>query len=239
MILYATLGLCALGAAALVYGYDLYDREPKLALLAAAGLGALTMALAEPLEVLTFGLFEEPGLLLVAAVASLEEEALKLLVVVIFAVFARRIFNDPMDGLIYGSLAGLGAALEEGVAVMRRGAAGGTFLPPEELVRLCGHLVFGGIGGFGVACARLRRAGWPWALTLGFGAAVALHFGWDVLALRSEPLAARATLDTLMGAALMLGGLLLYGRLVVVASAWSQRVFSPGRVRRLGGWPRL
>ena len=160
--------------------------------------------------------------------ASLEEEALKLLVVVLFAVFARRIFNDPMDGIIYGSLAGLGAALEEGVAVLRRGPPAGR-PSPEELVRLCGHLVFGGLGGFGVGRARLRQPGWPWAVALGFGAAVSLHFGWDVLALRSESSPGAGDPRHGAGSRPDAGRVLLYGRLVIVASSWSQRVFSPGR----------
>jgi hypothetical protein len=125
------------------------------------------------------------------------------------------------------------------VAVLRSGPRDGSFLPLEELVRLCGHLVFGGIGGFGVGRARLRQPGWPWAVALGFVAAVALHFGWDVIALRSESLRPEATRDTMLGAVLMLGGMMLYGRLVIVASSWSQRLFSPGEIRRLGGWPRL
>ena len=104
-------------------------------------------------------------------------------------------------------------------------------------MRLCGHLVFGGMGGFGVGCARLRQPGWPWAVALGFGSAVALHFGWDVLALRSESLLPQATLDTCSEPPSCWSGFILYGRLVIVASSWSQRLFSPGQVRRLGGWP--
>jgi len=236
VLLYLTLGLCALGAAALVYRYDLYDREPKGALAAAVGLGAAAMALAGPLETAVFRHLERPGPVALAAVASLSEEALKLAVVGLFALGARKIFNDPMDGLIYGSMAGLGAALEEGVATLRlaRGEPAG-WLPPEELVRLCGHLVFGGVGGFGVARASLRQPGGGRALAVGFTAAVALHFGWDVIALRRES-APGSGLDVVLGMALMLAGFALYGRLVMVASSWSQRLFSPGLVRRLGAW---
>jgi RsiW-degrading membrane proteinase PrsW (M82 family) len=122
LLLYLTFALCGLGAAALVYRYDLYDREPIPAAALAVGLGAITMALADPLERLIFAYLRTESAAALAAVAALVEEGFKLLVVVVFAVFARRVFNDPMDGLIYGSLAGLGAALEEGVAVLRGGA---------------------------------------------------------------------------------------------------------------------
>jgi RsiW-degrading membrane proteinase PrsW (M82 family) len=239
LILYLTLGLCALGAAALVYRYDLYDREPKGAVAACVALGALAMSLAGPIETAIFRSLSQPGPVAIAAVASITEESLKLLVVGLLAVFAHRIFNDPMDGLIYGSMAGLGAALEEAVAGLRAAGPHGAFggwLPPEELVRLCGHLVFGGVGGFGVGRARLRQSGGAWALAVGFVAAVALHFGWDVIALRAEAGGRSGYADAALGASLMLTGFALYGRLVVVASSWSQRLFSPGLVRRLGAF---
>jgi RsiW-degrading membrane proteinase PrsW (M82 family) len=229
VILYGTLVLCAIGAALLVYRYDLYDREPLRLLGLAAVLGAGAMALAGRSEQFTIERLGLEGHFALAAMAALQEETLKLLAVVALAVFARRHFNDPMDGIIYGSMAGLGAALEEGVAMLRGRPPGGAWLPPEEIVRLCGHLVMGGIGGFGVGQVRLRRRGGVLALGLGFGAAVCLHFGWDILALGGS-LAPGASL---FAAALMLGGFLLYGRLVAVASSWSQQVFSPGRVRRL------
>jgi RsiW-degrading membrane proteinase PrsW (M82 family) len=233
VILYSTLALCALGAATLVYRYDLYDREPLPALGRAAILGAAAMALAGPAELLTLRFLGTEGPLALAAVAAFEEETLKLLVVLLLAVFASRVFNDPMDGLIYGSMVGLGAALEEGVAVLRHRAGEGPWLPPEELVRMCGHLVMGGIGGFGVGRARFRQPGWPLALGLGLLAALSLHFGWDFLALRAEPLRAGPSRQALLGAALMLAGMLLYGRLVVVASRWSRRFFSPESTRAL------
>ena len=46
MILYSTLGLCALAAAVLVYRHDLYDREPLplLGLTVALGAGAIGLA---------------------------------------------------------------------------------------------------------------------------------------------------------------------------------------------------
>ena len=46
MILYATLALCAGGAALSVYRHDLFDRKPTWLLALSVGLGALTVALA-------------------------------------------------------------------------------------------------------------------------------------------------------------------------------------------------
>jgi len=232
VILYLTLGICSLGGAALVYRYDLYDREPPAMLALTVGLGAGAMALAGRLEAASFARLETDSTATLALVGAGYEEALKLLVVALLALLARS-FNDPMDGLIYGSMSGLGMALEEGVAVLRAMPSGGGMLPPEELVRLCGHLVMGGIGGFGVGCLFFRGwKGMPGA-TGSFLSAVLLHFGWDVAALRAEAGTGLGGRESLLGAALMLAGLLLYGRLVVIGSRWSQQVFAPGLPQRL------
>jgi RsiW-degrading membrane proteinase PrsW (M82 family) len=104
VILYATLGWCTLGAAIVVYRHDLYDREPipLLALTVLLGMGAMSLAGHVEAWTLSSSRLTTPGA--IATVAALEEELLKLLVVVAIAVGARRQFNDPIDGLIYGSM---------------------------------------------------------------------------------------------------------------------------------------
>jgi RsiW-degrading membrane proteinase PrsW (M82 family) len=235
VILYVTFAACAAGAALLVYRYDLYDREPWPLVALSVGLGAGGMACAGWLEAVTFRRFDVGSLAALAFLAAGYEETLKLLAVIALALFFRS-FNDPMDGLIYGSMAGLGAALEEGIAVLRAAPAGGWLLPPEELVRLCGHLVMGGIGGFGVGCLVYRDGRWPRAMAASFLSAVLLHFGWDLAALRAEAGGGPAGGDALLSASLMLAGFILYGRLVRLGSLWSQQVFAPGAPVRLGRW---
>ncbi len=227
VFLYLTLGLSGLGVAVLVYRYDLYDREPKALLVATVALGAAAMTLAGRLESATLARLHTNAPPVLAWVGASYEEALKLLVVILIALFARRAFNDPMDGLIYGSMAGLGAALEEGVAVIRALPRATGLVPPEELVRLCGHLVMGGIGGFGMSCVVTKRPRALAAVALSLFTAVALHFGWDLVALSADAGVVRAGRNGLLGAALMLAGLLLYGRLVVLGSRWSKDVFAP------------
>ncbi len=232
MIVYVTFGVCAVGAAVLVYRYDLYDREPFSLLALSVGMGAAGMACAGWLEAVTFRGLDTASITTLALLAASYEETLKLVTVVALAVMARS-FNDPMDGLIYGSMAGLGAALEEGIAVLRAAPGSGGVLPPEELVRLSGHLVMGGIGGFGVGCLVYRDGRWPRAVAASFLAALLLHFGWDLAALHAETVPG-VDRDALLSAALMLAGFLLYGRLVVLGSRWSQQVFAPGAPRRRG-----
>ena len=230
------LGLCALGAAVLVYRHDLYEREPLLLLALTVALGAGGMWLAGQAEAWTLGVSRFTGARAIAAVAALEEELMKLLVVVAIALLARREFNDPMDGLIYGSMAGLGMAVEESVYYMRQLPPGKLLLPPAELVRVSGHLVMGGISGFALGMAALRRERWPLVLIACFCAATTLHFGWDWIVL-SAPGAALGTREAWSGAALMLAGLLLYGALTAIASEQSHRLFAPGSPSRLWGWP--
>lgn len=239
MILYAPLALCAAGAIALVYRYDLYDREPPVLLSFAVGLAALLMFLAGTIESWALGALGVSSPPAIAWIAAVTEETLKLIAVLTVAGTARREFNDPMDGLIYGSMAGLGMALEESVAYLRAGmtAPGPQVLPPGEVVRLCGHLVMGGIGGFGVGMAALRKRGWPAALCGGWLAAIGLHFGWDWIALRAESASGFAPVHAASAALLMLAGFLLYGALVSLASRWSHDLFAPDLPARLWGWP--
>ncbi len=233
MILYSTLGLCALAAAVLVYRHDLYDREPLPLLGLTIALGAGAIGLAGRAEEWTFAALRLASPREIAAVVALLEELGKLAVVTAIALLARRAFNDPMDGIIYGSMAGLGMAVEESVYCLRGSTA--KLLPPEEVVRICGHLVMGGIGGFALGMARVRRRGWPLAIPAGFAAAVGLHFGWDWLALSAS---ARGFTEAQAGlaVALMLGGMLAYGALLTIASHWSHALFSPGSPERVWSW---
>jgi hypothetical protein len=94
----------------------------------------------------------------------------------------------------------------------------------------------GGIGAFGVGPAALRRRAWPLTLAAGFLAATGLHFAWDWLALSADGLHLGLR-HTLIGVAIMVGGLLAYGALTAVGSAWSHRLFAPDRPALLWGWP--
>jgi len=177
------------------------------------------------------------GVLEIAAVAAVTEEALKVLVVVVVALLAHREFDDPMDGVVYGSMAGLGAALEESLFYAASSPAGGVWVPAGELVRLWAHVVLGGISGFSLGFwrARPRRAAFATGVLL--AVAIVLHFAWDAIVLSIPGGFAPTLAQSLAGVGLMVGSLILYGRLVTLASAKSKRQFAPHSRQELWGWP--
>ena len=238
VVLYASLALCALIIAMIVYRYDLYDREPivLLALAVAAGAGAMWLAgRAEVFWLTRVWPDRVDSAPLIAWLAGTHEEAGKLIVVVLIALVFGGRFNDPMDGLIYGSFAGLGTAVEESLGVLDR--LGPESLPAQEPVRLAGHLVMGGIGSAGlglwkggVRCGAVLAAG-------SFALAVGVHVLWDLVAVPAQAAGAMSGARTVAALAVMALGLVCYAGLVVTASAASRRMFEPGSRRRVWGWP--
>jgi RsiW-degrading membrane proteinase PrsW (M82 family) len=235
MSLYVAVALSACLAGLLVYRYDLYNREPWHLLVLAAALGALAMRGAGAVETLSLGFVDGP--VVRAAIAALDEELARLGVVSVIAVTFRAQFDDPMDGIIYGSIVGLGMAVEESFYLLNLMRAPNVLTLPVELVRLLGHLVMGGIAGFGVGMAAMKVRGWPSMLIRSFAIALAIHFAWDWIALASPDGASLPAGRSFLGIAVMLGGVLAYGRLVVEGARLSKVRFAPASVRSLWGWP--
>lgn len=240
MILYLTLASCAFLAGWLVYRYDMYEREPWYMLLFAVALGAGAMYLNGYFKVedrfllLLLGWPVEVGSAFVAAVT---EECLRLLLVMALAIFVRSQFNDPMDGIIYGCLIGLGMAIEESVSFLRENNADPSYLPPNEILRLIGHLIMGGITGFAVGMFRMRMKRWAAALAGCLLFSMLLHFAWDIIAFKTIAAGGSPLSVRLITVLLMLTGMGFFGYLVVLASEWSRQEFAPDQKHRLWGWP--
>jgi RsiW-degrading membrane proteinase PrsW (M82 family) len=240
MLLYAMLALSALGIALLVYRYDLYEREPWPMLLLAVLLGAVLMWVAGRVQIFAITRLGARAAsdfnFSISAAAAVTEELAKLAVVVVIALGWRRQFNDPIDGLMYGSFAGLGCAIEE--AVFLHGVPPlAAVMPLQEPIRLLGHLVMGGIAGFGVGLWRVRFAAWPVAIAACWAAAAGLHFTWDRIAFSAADHGRMLPYHTIGAIATMFTGLFLYGSLVAVASGMSRRLFAPDSPTKLLGWP--
>ena len=237
-MIYAALLVSAVATVALVWRYDMYEKEPWWMILIAIAGGAVVMWNLSWIEDITIQWISpnEYSVTVISAVAATHEELGKLLIVVAIALLARKQFNDPMDGVIYGSMAGLGAALEESFGVLQGLPDVDWAAARPELVRYAGHLVMGGIGGFGVGMAVIRKRGWPLVLAGGLAVSMLIHFLWDVIALTVR---GRDEMDpklSLASTGLMLTGMLVYGILVTIGSRWSREVFDPTSERRL--WTR-
>jgi RsiW-degrading membrane proteinase PrsW (M82 family) len=237
---YAAYVVCAASAALLVYRYDLYDREPWPLLVTVAVAGAAVMRLVSGIEdaILDRLTGASASPYLPAFVAAFCEEGARLSMVAALAVMVPRFFNDPMDGLVYGSMAGIGMAIEESWAILSQ--PGAASLSPAELVRLSGHLVMGGITGFGVGV--MKRPGvqarqWTASLAGCLAVSMLLHVLWDVAALAQMLSGGRARWSPVAGSAIMLAGMIVYAALVVTGARWSRERFAPASRKTLWGWP--
>jgi len=156
-------------------GRDL-NPEPSRAIWAtffwgvASTAGVLLVAL--PLGIFS-DLFRTPlerGLWDAFATAALPEETAKLAVVLLFA--ARRpAFDEPMDGMVYGAVAGLGFAALENVLYVLDGGFGLAIV--RALTCVPAHAAWGAILGYTVGRVRFSGApkltlagGWLWAVAL-------------------------------------------------------------------------
>ena len=238
MTVYATMVLGAILVGGLVYRYDMYEKEPWYMLAGTAALGAATMWLLGYLEDLSLSFFPPPRTsVVIAAVAATHEEFAKLGIVLVIALAIPSQLNDPMDGIIYGSIAGLGMAVEESVFYMSFSNPQGFLLPPSEVVRLVCHPLMGGICGFAIGMKRMQMSAWPSVLAGCMTLSLTFHFLWDWVAFSALFEGDKRWWPHIASALLMLAGILFYGGLVEIASDWSRQVFAPHGARSLWGWP--
>lgn len=242
MASYIVLALGGLLFGAMVCRYDMHEREPWWMLVCAALAGVLTMGLAYVVQ----GLIEPAALraesdlvprIIMAVAAGVSEEVGKLAVPVAALLFIRKHFNDPMDGLVYGSLAGLGAAIFEG-------AWWQWFVPqPEDtaaitthgpnLMRLLMHTLWGGIVGSALGLIVMKRDA-RLKLAQRVGGVMLIHFAWDFF-IGFTPPVEQGNGHRLVAAIVIGGSVVWYGMLVVQANKWSRAMHAPTSKQRLLG----
>jgi RsiW-degrading membrane proteinase PrsW (M82 family) len=163
-----------------------------------------------------------------AAVVAITETLARMAMVFTVATFFRPRFTDPLDGLMYGTLGGLGMAIEESLLYLSFAPATAHTLG-AEVIRLFAHSLMGGLVGFAVG-QWLRPQHTPHpkpVLTVGcLAVALLVHFSWDYIAYQ----ASRAALLRLLPMLLMLALMMVWGGLVAYASEQL-------RGRRVGGDP--
>ncbi len=128
---------------------------------------------------------------MVGWLGPLLEEAAKALGVVLVVMLSKE-FDNPTDGLVYGTASGLGFAATENLVYLVAGAGGPAlegqlFLILLRTVMAAGiHAVcsaaFGGCLGFAYL-SRKRAQRFGWAL-IGLIGAVGIHAGWNLIVLR-------------------------------------------------------
>lgn len=239
MLIFLSVIACAVAFGLIIYRYDLHEKEPWALVLLAIVLGGVTGLLAGRIEdAILIGMGERgEGVAVQAALASVTEELLKLLVVLAVFVLFPKEFDDPLDGLIYGAFAGLGAAVEESWFYVFAAQEPGMVLVGTEAVRLLLHVFLGGLAGFGVGLARFRLPRWRALFCGALGADFLLHFGWDYLCGIPAQSDDSMLWQRLMAIGLMLTALVLFGIAVAFGSKWSKAVHAPDSPRRLLGWP--
>jgi RsiW-degrading membrane proteinase PrsW (M82 family) len=131
-----------------IYRKDRYEPEPLHLVAWIFFLGALSCIPAGLIEML----FPD-GVFSSVVVAPVVEETLKFLVVFL-AIYPRPEFDEPMDGIVYATAAGLGfAAIENILYVIEGGLAVGIV---RAIVSVPGHVVFSCIWGFALGIAKFR-----------------------------------------------------------------------------------
>ncbi|XAM01479.1 PrsW family glutamic-type intramembrane protease [Phycisphaeraceae bacterium D3-23] len=243
MLSYILLTLGGLLFGSIVYRYDMHEREPWWMLLLCCAAGATAMAGAFCLEYAALVALANSGVsydyaAVHATLAGVLEELGKFGVPLAALLLFRKQFNDPMDGLIYGCMAGLGAALYEAVWFMVNAptdtASAGTWLPlleqrGQDAVRLLMHTCWGGLGGFALGLIVMKKP-YRGALAKTLGGAIALHLLWDLFV----GFAPEQTLVHRLFAALTLGATVVwFGYLTVQANRWSRQMHAPQSKQKL------
>ena len=236
--LFLTLGGMLFGA--MIVRYDMHEREPWWMLLLGVLMGAVVMAGAFGLEYALLQAISHSGLhyphdFIYALMAGTLEEAAKLAVPLGVLLLVRRHFNDPMDGLIYGSMAGLGAALYEAVwfklFASANASASLVMQHGPNAVRLLMHTVWAGVAGFSLGLIVMKQ---PWRKRLAWSllGVMTLHFAWDLFVAFPQP----QRLHHRLLAALIVGiSVIWFGLCVFRANKWSRQMFAPTSKQRLVG----
>lgn len=198
-----------LAVMALIWFFDRYDREPLHFVFAVFLWGAsvapmLAITGLSALDALLVGLqARAPDLLVGSLSAPLMEELAKGLGVVLVVVFSKH-FDNPTDGLVYGTAVGLGFAVTENFIY----AVGASTVPPFDAgnmliltggrtllsagVHALSSATFGGFVGYAILTRKWRvRILW---VVLGFLAAVGMHGAWNMALLLVGPFSPDGTL---------------------------------------------
>lgn len=172
-----------------VYTRDRYEPEPRKLILKTFFVGAVMVVPVAFTEIVGRLILPLSDNLLTIflhflLVIALVEESSKYVAVRVSAYGARE-FNESMDGLVYGAIAGLGFAAPENVVyVLSRGLATGII---RAVLSVPGHALWGAIIGYYLARYKLGIRGSSSSLE-GLSYAIILHAVFDFSLVALDPI---------------------------------------------------
>lgn len=181
----------------MVLWLDRYEHEPIRLLLLAFFWGAVVAitfsfffnTLFEAIA--TYFVGEDAASLAAAVIAApWVEEAFKGIGLVLLMLAFRHEFDNALDGVVYGSIVGLGFAMTENIVYFGRQYAEGGLAGLALIVVLrailggTGHALYTGTTGAALGFAREMRKWWAWLIIplIGYLIAVIQHAAWNLFA---------------------------------------------------------
>lgn len=167
-----------------IYRTDKYEHESRWQVLLAFALGIVAtypiIYLEEWINVQYVRSYHNVGNLLLFSflAVALLEELIKFFILVFF-LFPRRFFNEPIDGIVYSVIVAMGFATTENILYALEYGLGTTIL--RAFTAVPAHAVFAVIMGYYAGKAKFKKANQNRLLLIGLGLAVLLHGVYDVL----------------------------------------------------------
>jgi RsiW-degrading membrane proteinase PrsW (M82 family) len=187
----------------LVLQLDRYEHEPKLLLAAAFLWGALVATVIASIFNDLIGLVlvrlvgkDLSEVVTASAVAPVVEETAKGFALLLLIWMVRHEFDNVLDGIVYGSLIGIGFAMTENILYFGRAiqaggllALGGSFYGRVVLGGL-GHALYTGTTGAGIGYARETTRRWLIAIIVpgAYILAILQHATWNFLGATLVPM---------------------------------------------------
>lgn len=171
----------------LIFRMDKFEKESRFPLLICFVLGILSALPALKLEewgdslgINEFGSF---GMLLLLSfvVIALSEELVKFIALLLYP-FQKNFFNEPMDGIVYSVMIGMGFATIENIIYADRFGTGTAIV--RAFTAVPAHAIFAILMGYYVGLAKFNpEKKWVY-LAKGLGLAVLVHGIYDVFILQ-------------------------------------------------------
>lgn len=171
----------------LIYRFDKYEKEKRIPLAVCFVLGVVSAMVALKLEEWgdSMGIDEHGSfamlLLLSFVVIALSEELVKFIVLIVYP-FPRKFFNEPIDGIVYAVMIGMGFATIENIMYADRFGTGTTII--RAFTAVPAHAVFAVMMGYFVGLAKFDQKNKIKKLALALGIAVLVHGIYDVFILQ-------------------------------------------------------